>query len=107
MKCLGVLSVVKPSNSVTTEEVERQAILKHYELGIEDCPVKDKDVKQILLEEQRRLGRDLTIDEKITALKEEYQRLRSLSIIVLQLWYWISSLVSPSCENILDAPYTP
>ncbi|MDH2901171.1 MAG: site-specific integrase, partial [archaeon] len=58
----------------TKEDVEKQAVLKHYELGIEDAPwyVREKHASEIISDEEKRLVRPLTMDEKIELLRKEY-----------------------------------
>jgi integrase len=65
-----------PPSIATVEDAKKQAKLQFYELGIDNSPVKDIAAKEILEQEQKRIGRPLTedgtkIDEKIKLLGTE------------------------------------
>jgi integrase len=65
-------------------ESEKAAELKFYTLWIEDSTIKDKSPSQIITEEEEKLGRQLSVDDKIAILKKEYTELRRQQLALME-----------------------
>jgi integrase len=82
-KCAESLCIVKPSSSVTREEVEKKVALQFYWLNVENSPV-GKSPKKILEDVELRLGKPLAMDEQISLLKEAYADVREQEVALME-----------------------
>lgn len=75
LKCADVLSVMKPSEAVTREEVDKLTTLKGIETALRAMPVKGFPLENQYEDYKKRRGltRELTIDEKIEIADKELE----------------------------------
>ena len=87
LKCADALSIMKPSESITRQEVDKLATLKGLETALRYMPMKGSSPEQLYedFRSRRGLERDLTIEEKIEILDRELQRLSTETRSILEV----------------------
>jgi len=75
LKCAEALSIIKPSETVTREEVDKISTLKGLETALRSMPVKGVPIEKLYEDYKSRRGlkRELIIDEKIEILDKEVE----------------------------------
>lgn len=77
LKCVDALSIMRPSGTVTREEVDELTTLKGIETALRVMPMKGVPVETLYagFKSRRGLERDLTISEKIEIADEQLEKL--------------------------------
>ncbi|MDG6913689.1 MAG: site-specific integrase [Nitrososphaerota archaeon] len=69
---------------LTREEVEKEARVQYYWLGINDSPLKERSSEELVKTEEARLGRGLDAAEKLVILEREYRELRKEEVTLME-----------------------
>jgi len=62
---------------IAAEDIEKVADLRYYKLWIEDSPLKDVSPEVLITEQEKKLGRPITVMEKVALLRAKYEELRT------------------------------